>query len=291
MNLPHKKNLRPVVLFLLITFVLSGLFYTLIIYSGKTDGGRGLYATGLMWCPGLAALITLWLLKRPVSDLGWKWGKTKYQLWSYMIPVFYGLITYLIIWIFGWGGFYNKVFVSKLTESFGLGINSDGFTIVLYVILMSVFGIFRSIASALGEEIGWRGFLVPELYKNLGYTKTALITGLIWGTWHLPILIFADYNNSTPSWYALTNFMAGVIMTSFIYTWLRMKSGSLWTGVILHAAHNLFIQSILTPLTVSTGNTAYYSDEFGIVLPVVAIFFAVYFWSRSKKLESVPELV
>ena len=42
----------------------------------------------------------------------------------------------------------------------------------------------------------------------------------------------------------------------------RMKSGSLWTGVILHASHNLFIQAILTPLTIDNGKTMYYIDEF-----------------------------
>ena len=71
---------------------------------------------------------------------------------------------------------------------------------------------------------------------------------------------------------------------SFIYTWFRIKSGSLWTAVILHASHNLFIQNFFTPLTQDTGNTAYYIDEFGIVLPVVGICFALYYWNKRSKL-------
>ncbi|MGB5172147.1 MAG: type II CAAX endopeptidase family protein, partial [Eudoraea sp.] len=195
MENPKKHSIKPVLIFLSITLALSAIFYFLIIYSGTLSGGRGQYVMGLMWCPGISALITMKILKRNISDLGWKWGKTKYQYLSYLIPIFYALIAYLAIWVFGLGGFYNKEFVNGLTESYGLGPIGNGFTIVLYVILLGIFGTIRSMASALGEEIGWRGFLVPELYKKYGFTKTSLISGVIWGAWHLPILLFADYNS------------------------------------------------------------------------------------------------
>ena len=65
-----------------------------------------------------------------------------------------------------------------------------------------------------------------------------------------------------------------------------MDSYTAWTAVILHGSHNLFIQNIFTPLTKDTGNTAYYMDEFGIVLPIVAIGFAIYFWTKRKELET-----
>ena len=48
-------------------------------------------------------------------------------------------------------------------------------------VITSMFGTITSMSSALGEEIGWRGFLTPELYKNFGFTKTSLFTGAIWG--------------------------------------------------------------------------------------------------------------
>jgi uncharacterized protein len=57
--------------------------------------------------------------------------------------------------------------------------------------------------------------------------------------------------------------------------------------VLLHASHNLFIQAIFIPLTVDTGKTKYFADEFGAVLPVVTVIFAIYFWSRRKELEAI----
>lgn len=286
MNEQAGNNFKCIGIFLSITFALSAIFYFLIIYSGKLGGGGGQYVMGLMWSPGISALITMKILKRNISDLGWKWGETKYQIRSYLIPLFYAFIAYIIIWSFGWGGFYNEEIVSNITNALGLGEIGAGFSIALYVLLVGIYGIASSMSSALGEEIGWRGFLVPELYKSLGYTKTSLLAGFIWSVWHLPILLFADYNSGTPAWFAMPCFMVLVISISFVFTWFRIKSGSLWTAVILHGSHNLFIQRIFTPLTKDTGSTAYYVDEFGIVLPIVAIGFAIYFWMRRNELNT-----
>lgn len=280
---PYKSR-KAIITFLLITFALSSIFYFLIIYTGKLRNGFGMYATGLMWCPGISAIITSILLKRKISSLGWQWGKTKFQVQSYLIPLFYAFIAYLIIWIVGWGKFYNHEFVSQVAESLGFDGLPNGLAIVSYFLLMGLFGLPRSIATALGEEIGWRGFLVPELYKTMGYTKTSLLTGIIWSIWHYPILIFADYNSGTPAWYGLTCFTVMVISISFVFTWYRIQSNSLWTAVLLHASHNLFIQGFFSPLTQDTGSTKYFIDEFGAVVPVVCICLAIYFWLKRSEL-------
>ena len=160
---------------------------------------------------------------------------------------------------------------------------------IVYVLVMGSFGLVRSLSSALGEEIGWRGFLVPQLSKTFSFTATALISGIIWSCWHYPILIWGDYNAGTPTWYGLTCFTVMVIAMSFVFAWMRLKSGSLWTGAILHASHNQYIQAIFTPLTRNTGKTAWFIDEFGAVLPVIAVLFAIYFWSKRRELPA-PEV-
>jgi uncharacterized protein len=141
----------------------------------------------------------------------------------------------------------------------------------------------------LGEEIGWRGFLVPELFKKMGFTGTALFSGIIWALWHYPVLIGADYNAGTPAWYGLTCFTVMVLALSFIFAWLRLKSGSLWTAALLHASHNLYVQAIFTPLTHKSGSTAWFIDEFGLALPIVTIAFAIFFWSRRDELAAIVQ--
>jgi membrane protease YdiL (CAAX protease family) len=173
--------------------------------------------------------------------------------------------------------------MDQLVTRMGLPISPIAAT-VLYVLLAGSFGLARGLASALGEEIGWRGFLVPELFKKIGFTGTALISGLVWSCWHYPLLIWGDYNSGTPPWYGLTCFTVMVVSLSFIFAWLRLKSGSLWTAALLHASHNLYIQGIFTPLTRDTGKTAWYIDEFGAVLPLVVLGFAIHAWRQRRKL-------
>jgi len=144
-----------------------------------------------------------------------------------------------------------------------------------------------SCSTALGEEIGWRGFLVPELAKRHSFTATALISGCIWSLWHYSILIFADYNSGTPAWYGLTCFTLMVVGISFVFAWMRLKSASLWTGVLLHASHNLFIQQFFDPITIKTGRTKYVTGEFGAALAVASFLLAAYFWMRRWELSHI----
>ena len=272
-----------IVFYLLLVFAFSSLFYFLVLHSGSLGNGRGMYVLGLMWCPALAGMLTLRLNGRSIADLGWKWGETKYQVRSWFIPLLYAAIAYSIVWLAGFGGFGNSEFLDPLVKQMHLG-GPRWISIALGIFLTGTYGLVRGVSSALGEEIGWRGFLVPELSRTTSFTGTALISGIIWSLWHYPILIYGDYNAGTPTWYGLTCFTVMVISDSFIFAWMRLKSGSLWTGAILHASHNLYIQAIFTPLTRNTGKTAWYIDEFGCVLPLVVVAFAFYFWTKRKDL-------
>ena len=289
MSAPNKSR-RQIATFLLLLFAFSAVFYCLILVAHKLEAGRGLYVSGLMWCPALAAVTTLKLSGQKLSGLGWKWPETRYAVASWFIPLLYATIGYLIIWIFGFGGFPNQEFMGQLVDRMGLKASPTVSTVV-YLFLSGTVGLVNSLANALGEEIGWRGFLVPELFKNMGFTATALFSGIIWALWHYPVLIGADYNAGTPAWYGLICFTVMVLAISFIFAWMRLKSGSLWTAALLHASHNLYVQSIFTPLTHNSGNTPWFIDEFGVVLPIVTIAFAIFFWSRRGELAAiVPQL-
>lgn len=279
---------RQVLTYLFFVLLFSSCFYFLIIKAKHLGAGGGSYVLGIMWCPALAAFVTLKLNRRSLRDLGWKWPATKYAWMSWYVPLFYAAIAYAIVWASGLGGFPNHEFVSSLVERMGLPV-SPAIATLLYILLAGSFGLVRSLSSALGEEIGWRGFLVPELSKDTSFTATALVSGIIWSLWHYPVLIFADYNSGTATWYALTCFTVMVVAISFVFAWMRLKSGSLWTGALLHASHNLYVQAIFTPLTKDTGRTAWYIDEFGAVLPIVTVAFAIYFWSRRRELIDAPQ--
>jgi membrane protease YdiL (CAAX protease family) len=105
--------------------------------------------------------------------------------------------------------------------------------------------------------------------------------------YHAPILLFADYHSATPIWYAFLVFIVGITASSFIYAWFRLKSGSVWTAVIIHASHNLFIQGVFDPLTVDRGFTQYVTTEFGAGLAIAYTLIAYWCW---KQLGSLPQV-
>ncbi len=82
---------------------------------------------------------------------------------SYLIPILYAVIGYTIIWTLGWGKFYDAETVDRISDLFGSGSMKDEWVIALYILVYGVLGIIPGAVFALGEELGWRGFLVPEL--------------------------------------------------------------------------------------------------------------------------------
>ena len=162
---------RAIPMFLLTTLLISSVFYFLIIKPGHMGGGWGAYVAGLMWSPGLAALLTCKLLRRDLDSIGWGWGKTRYEVIGYLIPLGYSIVIYTFVWLTGLGGFYNKSFVDQITNSFGLGPIPAWASITLYFIFTATFTVIRDFATVIGEEIGWRGF--GELAKKHGLPATS----------------------------------------------------------------------------------------------------------------------
>jgi membrane protease YdiL (CAAX protease family) len=267
------------------TLAFSSIFYFLIAKSGQVGGAGGAYIGCMMWCPGVAALVTCKYLGRDVSSLGWNWGSSRYQVACYFLPLAYGTASYLFIWLTGLGGFYNRQVVDGISKEFGLGPMPAWATIALYFVFTATISVIRGSATVLGEEIGWRGFLVPELARQKGFAAAAILSGLIWALWHYPIFLLADgYNGGTPMWYYLPLFTILLPVMCFVWTWMRLKSGSIWPGVVLHTAHNTFIQQFFDPLTVDNSKTRFAAGEFGAVLAVIAVLLAIYFWRRRDEL-------
>jgi uncharacterized protein len=274
------RSWKKVACYYAITLLLSGLFQAL----DRRSTGNITLITGMMWSPAFAAISTRLLFGENIRDLGWQWGTGHWQRWAYLIPILYSLPAYLIVWLTGLGGFYNVEFMQKTAAEYGMESSPLSVALAGYVLITMTAGFIPKTARALGEEIGWRGFLVPELSKVTGFFGVSMISGLMWALWHYPSILFSNYNEGTPPWYALTCFTVMVVSSSFIYAWLRLRSGSVWPAAFLHGSHNMFIQLILTPLTTDTGNTAYIIDEFGAGLAITSVIGAVIVWRRRGEL-------
>ena len=267
-----------------------GLFYVLALlptvpleflnHNAQGNGVRVL-VVAVMWCPALAAVITILVFREDLAGLGWRWPSWRHARWALIIPLLYVLPAYLAIWMLGLGGFYNADFAAAVSRDYGFGSAPASVGLVAYVLLTVTAGLVLSIARALGEELGWRGFLVPHLAKVTGFAGIGLISGLMWTAWHFPSMLLGEYGSfATPDWYRVLCFTVMATSLGFIAAWLRLRSGSVWPAALLHGMHNTIVQSIFTPLTTNTGPTDWYIDEFGAALAVTTLIGAIIAWSK-----------
>lgn len=274
----HQESWKTIIIFLVIVTVLSSIFQYAIVnlYPSR------IYIGGLMWCPAVAAFITLKIKGRKISSLNWNWGNWKYIRLSYFIPALYGLVTYILIWIFGFGNLANKEVITDWGKELGLiGIGTLNPTVItiIAISLLATIGVIRAMATTLGEEIGWRGFFIYELKNVLSFTGVSLFSGIVWASWHWPLIVY--YGNNILL--ELASFYVVIISMSFIMTYYTFKSKSLWPAVIFHAVSNVYIQKILPAITMKNEGTEYWLGENGIMFAVVTCVFGIYFWRKALK--------
>ena len=278
---------RQILTFLVLVFLFSSVPYALMIHTHHIGAGGGLVVRLVMWCPTFAALATCALNHIDLSTLGWNWKPAKYEAYGYFLPLIYAVPVYGITWIAIKGSFAIGTFETSMAASYNLTQWPRLTTWLLGVPLLATLGTIGSLANALGEEIGWRGFLLPRLVGQFGFTVGCFVSGCIWAVWHYPGLLWADYNAGTNARYALTCFTLMVIAMAFIMGWLRLKSGSLWPCAMLHASHNLFIQAILDRMTAPAGKALYVTTEFGFGLVLTIGATGLYFWRRRGELLAI----
>src|SRR5205814_3457285 len=105
--------------------------------------------------------------------------------------------------------------------------------------------------------------------------------GVIWCAWHLPGVLTGSYGPAgTPKAYQLACFAAMVVTTGVVLAWLRVRSGSVWPAVVMHATHNGIIQAFFDRITADTGPTAYLIGEFGAALVPFTLALAWCCWRR-----------
>ena len=189
---------RGILTYLLLVFTLSLAPYLLVIRAHTLATGGGLIVGVLMWMPAAAAFLTCRILGIEIASLGWRWYPARFEVLAYLVPVLYAIPVYVACWLFVPHSFALRDFAAAVGKSFDFPNSPLKSTFLLGIPIYATFGVIRSIASALGEEIGWRGFLLPRLTGTFGWRLGCLISGCIWAVWHYPLLLFADYNSGTP---------------------------------------------------------------------------------------------
>nr|MBP7349299.1 CPBP family intramembrane metalloprotease [Butyrivibrio sp.] len=197
------KNKKAIILFLIITLILSSLCYYVRIKGGEQAEGM---TAILMFCPTISALIVHMVYYRKEKILGINRCRLPYVAAAVIIPFLYLGLSYGIYWL-----------LSKGSLSGQLYSNSIGMLLLL---------IPSSLITAAGEEIGWRGFLLPKMAETWNLNIAIFFSGLIWAIWHYPLMITGLYQTGTPLWYQLPVFTIEIFAITAILAVLRLRSKS-----------------------------------------------------------------
>jgi membrane protease YdiL (CAAX protease family) len=130
--------------------------------------------------------------------------------------------------------------------------------------------------ATLGEEFGWRAYLLPKLMP-LGWRKATLLIGVIWGIWHWPVIFMGyEYGAKYPGypWVGPLLFIWITFCLTVVLSWMTLRGGSVWPAVIGHAAFN-GIAAVAALVTIGNPNTLLGPLPVGIIgsvcLAIVAL--------------------
>ena len=129
---------------------------------------------------------------------------------------------------------------------------------------------------SLAEEIGMRGYLQPRL-MSLGRTRALLLVGLVWATWHMPLILLTPVFPVGNKMISLPLFYGTVVAASFFYGYLRIYTGSVWPASIAHAVHNAAWGALgaFTATSSAVLVNKYLVGDYGILILIGAVIGAV----------------
>lgn len=130
---------------------------------------------------------------------------------------------------------------SGMREGLGLpagnGVPPVAVLVALQLAILPIVAIAPNGFLAFGEEVGWRGWLHTALMSRWGSWPTLLITGVLWGLWHAPVILLG-YNFERTDLTGVLFMVLGCTAWAVIFGWIRIQSGSVLTAAVAHGALN-----------------------------------------------------
>jgi len=272
----EKINHKRILFFLVFAFGISWATGLVIYLTGGLEnsptydiGGAEislaliLLATAYMFGPALANLITRLITKEGTNNLFLK-PNFENKRWRYYLAAWFlpGLLTIIgmILFFLLFPNYFDSglsTLKDMLSESGQTGNINPWLVTVIQTIQALLISPLLNALPTFGEEFGWRGYLQPKLMP-LGGQKAVLLTGVIWGIWHWPVILMG-YNYGKD--YFGAPFLGPLAMVwftlslSIIFGWLTIKAENVWPAVIAHGALNgiaslgiLFVKNNPDPL-------------------------------------------
>jgi len=255
-----KVGVRKVLVFLALAFGIS--WVDAIVFAVIGVDLRGLRGTVLvvvvyMWSPAVAAILIQWWDGESIRSVcRLRRGRLRLVGLAWLTPVGLLALTIGIGVIFpdvsfttDYGAFLRELGLPEAQVEASLAALEDvPVPIPVFFVLQGLIGgLTINAVAALGEELGWRGLLLREL-SPLGFWRLSLLTGVVWGIWHAPLIVQGHNFPDAP--------VAGVVVmigwtvaASPLFTYLTVRARSVLAATLLHGSFNAVASLSLVYLT------------------------------------------
>ncbi len=246
------KDKKKTVIYLIWAFVIAWILQVIASVCASEMGQAGaLIFTGVLSVSMFVPFTAVLLAKYPLKGMGWipKFkGNIGYMVLAWLGPLVFtvlGAAVYFMIFPdrFDLTGAYMA---TALGEAGLAQIEAEGLTVqqllLIQIASAPFYAPFVNMFFALGEEVGWRGMLYPQLKSFFGKTKGRILGGAIWGAWHWPVMLIAGYEYGkvypgAPISGMLT-FCLFCIVAGALMDVLYEKTECIWVPALAHGAIN-----------------------------------------------------
>jgi len=228
--------------FILLVAIFSAVPYALIIREGSSDSDWMLL---LMLSPALAAIVCTLVFRERFGDFGWRPRRPGLMLLALALPLVVEVSTIAIALAAGlaeWprglidasGGL---VSIHRFALVFGAAPQLPALLALNFLLSIAIASVLY-LPFALGEELGWRGYLQRHATGQWGFTAGVLFVGLAWGYWHAPAILLGHNFPQFPVLGAVILMPLATVAMSLVMGTMYASSRSIWIPALLHASLN-----------------------------------------------------
>jgi uncharacterized protein len=271
-----------------VLIVTSGIIEWLIVRDGDAMQNHITLVFVLMWMPALSSAIARLALREGIRDvsfrIGGKVGRRSIGF-AVLMPLIVGTLAYGIPWATGIVGFSAITPVSQelalMAPLAQLAAWAPITRFLAFIALYASLGTVHACLSAAGEEIGWRGYMLTRLI-DAGVPQPLFVSGLIWAVWHFPLILSGAYASGPFPLLSAGLFTIMVVGNALVAGVLRLRSGSVWPAVVLHAAWNSIIQNPFDRSSVGAGATLWVGESgvFVAITTLIVGWLAYRWWQK-----------
>lgn len=219
------------------------------------------------------------------------WKDVKMWLFCLIIPNVAIILGAIVYYLFISNDFNSNLVLADFLSIFGLTSNDSTivspFMAILITVILSILLIPIHLLE-LGEELGWRGYLLPLQVKKYGAKKAILLNGLLWGMAHAPIIYFGfnySLNNYLAPYSNIVMMIIFCIVVGIIESYVTIKTGNCMYAAIIHGVINI-TGEIPICFSILKESTLLGPNPSGLIGMMFLIFIAIYLFIKSEKLEN-----